>query len=169
MWRFLPAYVFFYDLVIWLFRRASVCRIEHRSRDLSVHITPDRERPESWTWSPTVTFRHEIGDEGLNTPADIRRAWDHFAENHAEPFRSALLSLPGDEELWCERLAQWPTVKWDRSGRGSVTLAGDAAHPMTYRELGSFLSFILLMFLLLLPFTFFFFSSRFIRSRGTPE
>ena len=83
-----------------------------------------------------MTFRHEIGEEGLSTPAQIRSVWDHYAEIHAEPFRSALLSLPADAELWCERLTQWPTVKWENS-RGSVTLAGDSAHPMTYRKTGS--------------------------------
>lgn len=97
-------------------------------------IIPDAERPESWTWSPTITFRHEIGDESLNSPEEFRRAWTRFAEVHAEPFRSALLALPLDAELRCERLAQWPTVEWGRSGSGAVTLAGDAAHPMTYRE-----------------------------------
>ena len=102
--------------------------------ELSVHITPNHEQPEHWTWSPTITFYHEVGREGLSTPAEMRSAWDRYAEHFAEPFRSALLSLPRDSNLWCERLSQWPTVKWERS-HGSVTLAGDAAHPMTYRKL----------------------------------
>lgn len=64
----------------------------------------------------------------------MRNVWNEYAEMFAEPFRSALLSLPEDAVLWCERLAQWPTVEWDGRG-GRVTLAGDAAHPMTYRKL----------------------------------
>ena len=95
---------------------------------------PDRQRPESWIWSANISFRHEIDDGGLKTPEEIRSAWNRFAEVYAEPFRSALLALPVDAELWCDRLKQWPTVKWDGSGSRAVTLAGDAAHPMTYRK-----------------------------------
>ena len=99
-----------------------------------VHQIPDHERPETWTWMPTMTFRHEGGHDGLTNPADIRSVWDQYAEKVAEPFRSALLSLPQDAVIWRERLSQWPTVAWDNN-QGSVTLAGDAAHPMTYRKL----------------------------------
>ena len=102
--------------------------------ETKVHTVPDTERPETWTWSPTLTLRHEGGREGLTTPAEIRSVWDQYAEKFAEPFRSAMLSLPRDAAIWCERLAQWPTVRWEKSG-GLVTLAGDAAHPMTYRKL----------------------------------
>lgn len=73
--------------------------------------------------------------------------WNEYAELFAEPFRSAFLSLPGDAVLWCERLAQWPTVEWDGRG-GTVTLAGDAAHPMTYRKLVATLVESIPMFLL---------------------
>lgn len=99
-----------------------------------VHQIPDHERPETWTWMPTMTFRHEGGHDGLTNPAEIRSVWDQYAEKFAEPFRSALLSLPQDAVIWRERLSQWPTVAWDNH-QGSVTLAGDAAHPMTYRKL----------------------------------
>lgn len=82
-----------------------------------------------------MTIRQpESGSEALNTPQEIRKAWDPHAEQFAEPFRSAMLSLSRDTVIWSERLAQWPTVKWENS-RGPVTLAGDAAHPMTYRKL----------------------------------
>lgn len=98
-----------------------------------VHDIPDHERPETWEWKPTITFWREGGDQ-LTDVAAIRKAWIEVGGMLAEPFRSALLALPDDEVIWCERVAQWPTVKWDNKG-GSVTLAGDAAHPMTYREL----------------------------------
>lgn len=69
----------------------------------------------------------------MTDPAEIRKAWNEKSEQTAEPFRSALLSLPDDAVIWSERLAQWPTVAWDNK-QGTVTLAGDAAHPMTYRK-----------------------------------
>lgn len=85
-----------------------------------------------------MTIRQpESGSEGLNTSQEIRRAWDQHAEQFAEPFRSAMLSLSEDATIWSERIKQWPTVKWEQS-RGTVTLAGDAAHPMTYRKLVTF-------------------------------
>lgn len=97
-----------------------------------VHEIPDHERPETWTWMPTMTFWRE-GTDQLTSAAEIRKAWDENSEKLAEPFRSALLSLPYDALIWCERLSQWPTVAWDNK-QGSVTLAGDAAHPMTYHR-----------------------------------
>lgn len=109
-----------------------------------VHIVPDTQQPDTWTWSPTLTFRRETesGYEGLRTPEEIRRVWNQYAEDFAEPFRSALLALPGDAHIWCERLAQWPSVRWEGEGSGGrVTLAGDAAHPMTYRESVTFARF----------------------------
>ncbi len=90
-----------------------------------------------------MTIRREGGSEGLETPEEIRSVWDRYAGDWAEPFRSAFLSLPGDATLWCEGLAQWPTVKWEGRG-GTVTLAGDAAHPMTYRMLGPLAPFLCL-------------------------
>lgn len=79
-----------------------------------------------------MTFWRE-GSDQLTNAAEIRKAWNENSEKMAEPFRSALLSLPDDAVIWCERLSQWPTIGWDNK-QGSVTLAGDAAHPMTYRK-----------------------------------
>lgn len=66
-------------------------------------------------------------------PEAIRKNWVSWAEKLAEPFRSAYMAIAADATIWCDRLAEWRTEPWDnRNGR--VTLAGDAAHPMTYRE-----------------------------------
>ena len=100
--------------------------------DATVHDIPDHERPETWTWIPTITFWRE-GSDQLTSAAEIRKVWNEKSEMMAEPFRSALLSLPEDAIIWSERLSQWPTIAWDNK-QGSVTLAGDAAHPMTYRK-----------------------------------
>ena len=107
-------------------------KIRLRAMINPVHDIPNHERPETWEWKPTITFWRE-GSDQLTDAAEIRKAWIENSENLAEPFRSALLSLPADAVIWCERLAQWPTAAWDNK-RASVTLAGDAAHPMTYRK-----------------------------------
>ena len=66
-------------------------------------------------------------------PNEIRQKWTDWAEKLAEPFRSAYLAIAPSATFWCDRLAEWRTTPWDnRNGR--VTLAEDAAHPMTYRK-----------------------------------
>ena len=73
-------------------------------------------------------------------PEAIRQEWTHWAKKLAEPFRSAYLAIPSGATIWCDRLAEWRTIPWDnRNAR--VTLAGDAAHPMTYRKYSVLLSF----------------------------
>ena len=82
----------------------------------------------SLTWS---------SDQSLpipQTPYDKRQNWTDWAEKLAEPFRSAYLSIAPSATFWCDRLAEWRTAPWDNR-HGRVTMAGDAAHPMTYREL----------------------------------
>lgn len=52
------------------------------------------------------------------------------ASNFAEPFRTAILSVPDDTLVTEIKLGDWPCLEWDNRG-GSVTMAGDAAHAMT--------------------------------------
>ncbi|KAM0799790.1 hypothetical protein BDR22DRAFT_898727 [Usnea florida] len=114
------------QLFVLTFNPARVCA------SFPIHDIPDRERPETWTWRPTITFRSE-GSHQMTNPTEIRKTWNEKSETLTEPFRSALLSLPDDAVIWCQRLSQWPTIGWDNK-QGSVTLAGDAAHPMTYHR-----------------------------------
>lgn len=55
------------------------------------------------------------------------------AARFAEPYRTALSLLQDDEPVWYIDLSHWETVPWNNQN-GRVTLAGDAAHPMTFRE-----------------------------------
>jgi hypothetical protein len=71
-------------------------------------------------------------DTGLSATtiaADIKKKADTFGE----PFRTILKSIPSETTIWHNRLSSWPTQPWD-SRNGTVTLAGDAAHPMTFRK-----------------------------------
>lgn len=100
---------------------------------MAIHDVPDPEKPETWQWMFSLTWPE---DEDSPVPAGtdaIKRAWVSRAEMLAEPFRSAYLAVAPYGTIWCDRLAEWRTEPWDnRNGR--VTLAGDAAHPMTYRK-----------------------------------
>lgn len=65
---------------------------------------------------------HQGGAKGL---ADIKS----FASHLAEPWKSSLLWIPDDTDVTYSSVSYWPTVKWD-SRHGTITLAGDSAHPV---------------------------------------
>jgi hypothetical protein len=80
----------------------------------------------------TLTWKH-WPTKSLSTLTEIRSAWDTWVNKLAEPFHSACASVPKDAPIWFERVAHWPTMEWDNRW-GTVSLTGDAAHPMTFRE-----------------------------------
>lgn len=54
------------------------------------------------------------------------------AEVLVEPLRSITAAMDDEAQAWSSHLPYWPTQSWaGHSDRGKVTLAGDAAHPMT--------------------------------------
>lgn len=65
------------------------------------------------------------------------RQLQEMAEMFSEPWKSAFAWLKDDQKVWYAPLTQWdpslPEHAWDNHG-GRVTLAGDAAHPMTFRR-----------------------------------
>lgn len=69
---------------------------------------------------------HLTGD---NILTDLHHRGDIFAE----PFRSFLHGIPAGTKAWHNRLSSWMPVPWDNR-RGRVTLAGDAAHAMTFHR-----------------------------------
>lgn len=71
------------------------------------------------------------------------------AATFAEPFRSANLWIPEGTPIHENKISYWMPIPWDdRNGR--ITLAGDAAHPMTFR------TFLLLSIMCLCLFLFLF-------------
>ncbi|KAL8876976.1 MAG: hypothetical protein Q9198_004918, partial [Flavoplaca austrocitrina] len=97
-----------------------------------VHNVPDPDKPETWQWMFSLTWPDKDSPTPTG-PKEIREKWLFHAKKLAEPLRSAYLEIAPTATIWCDRLAEWRTESWDnRNGR--VTLAGDAAHPMTYRK-----------------------------------
>ncbi len=76
-----------------------------------------------------TSWRQDEGDANAAVGlADVKKRCQDFAE----PFRSANLWVPDGTAVHANRVSFWETVAWDnRDGR--VSLAGDAAHPMTFR------------------------------------
>lgn len=52
-----------------------------------------------------------------------------LASDLAEPWKSSLLWIPDDTDVTCNSVSYWPTLPWD-SQHGTITLAGDSAHPV---------------------------------------
>ncbi|KAJ4413547.1 hypothetical protein N0V82_008485 [Gnomoniopsis sp. IMI 355080] len=95
-----------------------------------VHNSRDKQSLDEWDFMFILSWAQEApvhltGDEILD---DIYRRGDGFAE----PFRSLLHGIPAGTRAWHNRLSSWMPVPWDNRG-GRVTLAGDAAHAMTFR------------------------------------
>ena len=74
---------------------------------------------------------HEGGAKGL---AELKEVAAHLAE----PWKSSLLWIPDDTDVTYSSVSYWPTVEWD-SKHGTLTLAGDSAHPVPpHRGQGEF-------------------------------
>ena len=69
---------------------------------------------------------HVGGAEGL---AELKE----LAKSLADPWKSSLLWIPEGTEVACNSVSYWPTIPWD-SRNGTLTLAGDSAHPVPPRN-----------------------------------
>jgi hypothetical protein len=89
------------------------------------------EDPAEWTWMLIQSWRSDepTGLEGDTILQDMYRRGRTY---YAYPFNEVFTSIPLGTKVWHNRLSTWPTKAWNRTGL--VTLAGDAAHPMTFRE-----------------------------------
>ena len=106
---------------------------------LGLHHAPDPSDPESWVFFHYISFpepRDQI--QKHKTTADHVAHQKQLAKEFADPFKSAFEWLADDSTtVWYGKLQHWdpglPEHQWDNKG-GRVTLAGDAAHPMTYQR-----------------------------------
>ena len=78
-----------------------------------------------------LTWRHPLKDP-LPELAAAQKWWNECAVKLTQPFKDAFVTALDGAQLYCERLGQWPTIGWG-TAKGKMTLAGDAAHPMTFR------------------------------------
>ncbi|TVY21659.1 FAD-dependent monooxygenase cctM [Lachnellula arida] len=89
------------------------------------------EDPGEWTWMLMQTWR---SDEPTGLAGDnVLPAMYERGKNFGYPFNEVFRTIPEGTKVWHNRLAYWPTKPWDSRG-GLVTLAGDAAHPMTFHR-----------------------------------
>lgn len=102
---------------------------------------PEVDKPEGWTFFFYISWNSSLErqDEERKTFGNKERLAQvkEKAKSFCEPWKSAFEWVPEDQRCWNVDLTIWdpstPEHHWDaRNGR--VTLAGDAAHPMTYRR-----------------------------------
>lgn len=104
---------------------------------LGLHDASDPD-PETWTLFHYISYpepRHEVVKR---TPAEHVAYQKELAQKFADPFRSAFQWMPDDSTtIWNGKLQHWDPLeeghRWDHHG-GRITLAGDAAHPMTFQR-----------------------------------
>jgi 2-polyprenyl-6-methoxyphenol hydroxylase-like FAD-dependent oxidoreductase len=125
-----------------------------------VHDVADPQDPASWTLYFNISFRTEepqSGDSNGETvlfmqeqsekaavPMDEKAAamrenlakLREIGSTFCEPWKTASAALEQGTQCWQMKFGTWDPGeeghRWD--GKGVVTLAGDAAHAMTYRE-----------------------------------
>ena len=105
---------------------------------LGLHDASDADRPETWVFWHYISYPEPRDYENEKTAAEHVAHQKAMGAQFADPFKSAFEWMPDDSTTaWYGKLNHWdpalPEHKWDNAG-GLVTLAGDAAHPMTFQR-----------------------------------
>ena len=108
------------------------------SSALGLHNAPDPEKPENWVFFHYISFPEPASLINTKTKTEHALHQKELAAQFADPIRSAFEWMPKDNErVWYGKLNYWdPGEKghrWDNY-QGRITLAGDAAHPMTFHR-----------------------------------
>lgn len=101
----------------------------------------DSPDPEAWRFASYVSWPCTVEEQARDAARSTREKLAQAKEKSqifTPHLRSFYDSLPDDlQEVYYTTSANWdpslPEHEWDSRG-GRVTLVGDAAHPMTYRE-----------------------------------
>jgi len=100
----------------------------------------DADQPETWTFFFYISWPCSLEEQQKTaswTDADRLRQAKQFSKRFADPWKSAYEWLPDDHPVSYHSMSDWDpgaeSHRWDNHG-GLVTLAGDAAHTMTYQR-----------------------------------
>jgi 2-polyprenyl-6-methoxyphenol hydroxylase-like FAD-dependent oxidoreductase len=74
----------------------------------------------------------DTGLAGKGKEAQKLEKWLEMGAEFGPPFKEVFETMDPSSTIWHNRLGYWPTKPWD--SKGLATLAGDAAHPMTFRK-----------------------------------
>lgn len=97
-----------------------------------VHDAYDKPDPADWEFTFMLGWKQTGPIDSADDSAAIIRDMKRRALAAAEPFRGAVGAIDEGRRAYSSYLPYWPTQGWEgHPARGKVTLAGDAAHPMT--------------------------------------
>jgi len=95
---------------------------------------PDLDRPESWIFYILATWpqegRNEAGSADQNMVDELRKRGTDWAD----PFKSAVEWIPTGTQAKAVPFKIWGATSGWNNHNGRVTLAGDAAHSMTFHR-----------------------------------
>lgn len=96
---------------------------------------PDKGDPATWVFQILATWPVRKMEDYDNDEADrmARLKKTFLASQWREPVRTAIAAIPDTTKIPKDNLKIWRPRKWNNHN-GRVTLAGDAAHAMTFRK-----------------------------------
>lgn len=105
-----------------------------------MHDVHDPDHPETWTFFFYISWHSPFEEQEKTAHWDNKQRLQQvkaLSKVFTDPWRSAFDWLPDDHQVWYMGLSDFdPGVgqhRWDNHG-GRVTMAGDAAHAMTYQR-----------------------------------
>lgn len=93
---------------------------------------PHPNKPETWIFYVLASWPKQTREDFDNSGDRLQRLRDRMAD-WGEPHKSAVDWIPEGTQVANDSLRCWVPKAWDNHG-GKVTLAGDAAHTMTFCE-----------------------------------
>ncbi|TAQ84888.1 hypothetical protein B7494_g6786 [Chlorociboria aeruginascens] len=102
---------------------------------MSMQNVPDASDPSTWYFQLLTSWHENLRaiSEEENTSEGRLKILKELTADMAEPRKSAMAWVPDGTHIPRDRMAVWSPVPWDHHD-GRVTLAGDAAHSMTYHR-----------------------------------
>ncbi|EGD85013.1 hypothetical protein H112_08736 [Trichophyton rubrum D6] len=105
-----------------------------------MHDAEDPDRPETWTFFFYISWKYSLEEQDRTSSWSNKQRLDQvksFAKDFCDPWKSAFEWIPDDHQAWYMGLTDFDPGSdghyWNNHG-GRVTLAGDAAHAMTYQR-----------------------------------
>lgn len=104
---------------------------------LSLHDGDDLDHPENWTFFHYISYPEPKSHISNRTNDEHVAYQKQLASLFVDPWKSVFEWMKPDHPVWYSKLRNWdpslPEHRWDNK-LGRVTLAGDAAHPMTFQR-----------------------------------
>ncbi|KAM5443224.1 hypothetical protein MferCBS31731_001541 [Microsporum ferrugineum] len=105
-----------------------------------MHDAEDPARPETWTFFFYISWKYSLEEQDSTSGWSNKQRLDQvksFAKDFCDPWKSAFEWIGDDHQVWYMGLTDFDPGSeghcWNNHG-GRVTLAGDAAHAMTYQR-----------------------------------